>query len=265
MAFLKDITLGQYYPGNSYLHRLDPRSKLLTSLILMTGLLVSHNWTLILLEIGVCLLAVGFSKVPIGVFMRNLKWFVWLFSITFAIHALDVHVKGTLPYFGVALSEAGLRAGLLYTVRLVLLIVFAALLTLTTVPVALTDGLERLLAPLKRFKLPVHEFAFMMTLALRFIPILIQEGERVKNAQLSRGASLEGPLLQRIRNMVPMLLPLFISAIRRADDLAIAMAARNYTGGDGRTSYSQLAWGQADYITVTLSLLMLSAVLLLSV
>ncbi len=249
MAFLKDITLGQYYPGNSYLHRLDPRSKLLTSLILMTGLLVSHNWTLILLEIGVCLLAVGFSKVPIGVFMRNLKWFVWLFLITFAIHALD-------------LSEEGLRAGLLYTVRLVLLIVFAALLTLTTVPVALTDGLERLLAPLRRFKLPVHEFAFMMTLALRFIPILIQEGERVKNAQLSRGASLEGPLMRRIRNMIPMLLPLFISAIRRADDLAIAMAARNYTGGEGRTSYSQLVLCQADYITVMLSILMLSAVLL---
>ena len=151
---------------------------------------------------------------------------------------------------------------LLYTVRLALLIVFAALLTLTTVPVAMTDGLERLLAPLRRFKLPVHEFAFMMTLALRFIPILIQEGERVKNAQLSRGASLEGPLMRRIRNMIPMLLPLFISAIRRADDLAIAMAARNYTGGEGRTSYSQLALCRADYITVTLSILLLSAVLL---
>ncbi len=246
VAFLKDITLGQYYPGQSFLHRLDPRSKLLTSLILMTSLLFSKTLDLILIHGAVALLVVYVSKIPFNIIARNLKWFLWLFLITFGIHVLEITIVDRFPYFILGIIESGLLNGLTYTLRLALLIILAALLTLTTSPIELTDGVERLFSPLKRFKLPVHELAMMMTLSLRFIPILIHEAERIKNAQLSRGASLEGSLLERVKNIIPMILPLFVSAIRRADDLAVAMEARAYIGGEGRSSYNRLAFTGAD-------------------
>lgn len=152
----------------------------------------------------------------------------------------------SLPFVTVAITKEGLFNAGLYTVRLLLLIILAAWLTLTTTPIELTDGLERLLLPLKRFKLPVHEFVLMVTLSLRFLPILIQEAERIKNAQLSRGASLEGTLMHKVRNIVPMVVPLFLSAIRRADELALAMEARHYVGGDGRTSFGHLRLTKVD-------------------
>ncbi|MCG8607435.1 energy-coupling factor transporter transmembrane protein EcfT, partial [bacterium] len=188
-------------------------------------------------------------------FVRNLKWFLLLFVITFGIHSLEFRFEAGWPYLG--FSKEGFFIGSVYTARLALLIIFAALLTLTTAPIELTDGVERLLNPLKRFRMPVHEFALMMTLALRFIPILIREAERVKNAHLSRGATLQGSIVSRIRSIIPMAMPLFLSAIRRADELAIAMAARHYTGGEGRTSYQQFVFERADYY------LLLSAVSLL--
>jgi energy-coupling factor transport system permease protein len=201
------------------------------------------------------------SRVPLRIFARNLKWFLLLFVITFGIHFLEIHFDAGWPYLG--FSETGLFTGLVYTSRLALLIIFAALLTLTTVPIELTDGVEKLLGPLRRFKVPVHEFALMMTLALRFIPILIQEAERVKNAQLSRGATLQGSLASRVRSIIPMAMPLFLSAIRRADELAIAMAARHYTGGEGRTSYQRFAFERADYYVLYSSLFLLSGIVML--
>lgn len=246
MAFLKDITLGQYYHGESFLHRLDPRSKLLASLILMTSLLFSNTIDLILIHGAVILLAVFVSKIPFSVIAKNLKWFLWLFIITLAIHILEIKIVASFPYLNCGISANGLANGLTYTLRLALLIILAALLTLTTSPIELADGAERMFSPLKRLKLPVQEFALMMTLSLRFIPILIREAERIKNAQLSRGASLDGSLLERVKNIVPMILPLFVSAIRRADDLAVAMSARAYVGGEGRSSYSRLVFKVAD-------------------
>lgn len=248
MAFLNDITLGQYYPGSSFLHRLDPRSKLLASLFFMTCLLFSNNWSLLLLYAGVCILGFYFSKLPLEIILKNLKPFFWLFLITFGIHVLTT--TGTtlleIPIIGVTLTREGAFNGFSYAFRLALLIVFAAFLTLTTEPIELTDSLEKLLSPLKRFSVPVHEMSLMMTLSLRFLPILLREGERIKNAQLSRGISLEGNIVQRVRNVVPMVLPLLVSAIRRAEDLAVAMEARHYVGGEQRTSYHKLAFGRQD-------------------
>lgn len=263
LAILNDITLGQYYPGNSIFHRLDPRSKLVGSTMIMIGLLISTSLSLILVQSALILAAIWISRIPFVVIARNLKWFGWLFLITFAIHILEIAVVSSLPFLSLGIRSAGWLNGVVYSLRLGLLIVIASLLTLTTSPIELTDSLERIFSPLKRLRIPVHELALMMTLSLRFIPILIREAERIKNAQLSRGASLEGNLLQRIQNIVPMILPLFISAIRRADDLAVAMTARNYLGGEGRTCYQRLAFGPGDFLLMVFSFVWVFGIILL--
>jgi len=246
---LKDITLGQYFPGNSFLHRLDPRSKLFASLIFMTCLLLSQKFFLFLLLAGICVLGLYLSEIPLSRMLKNLKPFFWLFLITFLIHLFTTPGKEFIhiSIWGFSLSEEGFVNGLTYSLRLGLLIIFAAFLTMTTPPIEITDSLEKLFSPLKRFKVPVHEFVLMVTLSLRFLPLLILEADRIKNAQLSRGVSLEGNLLQRIKNIVPMILPLFISAIRRAEDLAVAMEARHYIGGEGRTSFRKLRFRRGDF------------------
>ena len=255
MGFLNDITLGQFYPANSFLHRLDPRSKLFASLIFMTCLLLSNEIILISLFGIICLVGLYFSKLPFKIFGRNLKPFYWLFLITFIIHLLTTEGKTIfdISLLNITVTEQGVINGISYSIRLALLIILASLLTLTTSPIELTDSLDRLLSPLKRFKLPVHEFTLMITLSLRFIPILLREAERIKNAQLSRGASLEGSLIQRVKNIIPMILPLFISAFRRADELAVAMEARDYIIGEGRTNYRQLVFKRGDFAVLIFS------------
>ncbi|MFQ5824847.1 MAG: energy-coupling factor transporter transmembrane component T family protein [bacterium] len=264
MGFLNDITLGQYYPGNSILHQLDPRSKLISSLFFMTSLLLSNKLSLILLLGGMCIFSIYFAKLPVKIISKNLKPFFWLFLITFIIHLLTTKGKTIfgVPFLDLKITEQGLINGATYSIRLAFLIIFAALLTLTTAPIELTDSLERLFSPLKRFNIPVHEFTLMMSLSLRFIPILIQEAERIKNAQLSRGASLEGSLLQRVKNIIPMILPLFISAFRRAEELAVAMEARHYISGEGRTSYRQLVFKRGDFGLLIFSGAFLGGILL---
>ncbi|MDZ7316275.1 MAG: energy-coupling factor transporter transmembrane protein EcfT [candidate division KSB1 bacterium] len=260
MALLSDISLGQYCPRDSFIHRLDPRTKLLSVLFLMTALLFSFRFPVLMAFFAVILAAVWGSRLPAALVLRNLRPFLWLFLLTIAVHLFWTpgRVIARLPIIQAKISEEGLRTGLFYTIRLALLIVAAALLTLTTSPVELTDGLERLFKPLKRFRVPVHEIVMMLTLALRFIPTLLEEAQRIRNAQMSRGVSFEGSLVQRIRNTLPLILPLFFSAFRRADELAMAMDARCYTGGDGRTSYTRLAFRFADY-----AVLLFSAALLL--
>jgi energy-coupling factor transport system permease protein len=267
MAFLNDITLGQYYPGRSFLHALDPRSKLLASLILMTGLLVSNQIVLVLLFVGIAGAAVLCSGMPSLLILKNLKPFVWLFLFTFGFHLLATAGESfvELPVVGISLTIEGLFNGVLYTARLVLFLVFAALLTMTTAPIELTDSLEKLLAPLKRFKFPVHDFAIMLTLSLRFLPILIREAERIKNAQLSRGATLEGNIVVKIKNISPMVLPLFISAIRRAEDLAVAMEARCYVSGGSRSSFRQMMFAGRDFAVVLIAVSSLMTVVLAKV
>ncbi|MFQ5676509.1 MAG: energy-coupling factor transporter transmembrane component T family protein [bacterium] len=264
MAFLNDITLGQYYPGNSLLHRLDPRSKLCVGLILMTGLLLTHKLSLTLFFLGICLFGLTISGIPAQRILRNLKPFFWLFLITLAIHLLTTkgHEVIRIPLIGVGVTKEGFLNGLSYSLRLGLLVIFATFLTMTTAPIELTDGLEKIFSPLRRFKVPVHEFVLMMTLSLRFLPILILEAQKIKNAQLSRGVSLDGNLLQRVKNIAPMILPLFVSAIRRAEELAVAMEARHYVGGDGRTSFRKLQFEQRDFGMIAFAIAAFCAIVL---
>ncbi|MBN1466605.1 energy-coupling factor transporter transmembrane protein EcfT [candidate division KSB1 bacterium] len=264
MALLTDISLGQYYPGNSFVHHLDPRTKLICVLCLMTALLVTVNPFILLGFAMVTLVFSAISRLPLALVLKNLRPFVWLFALTVLVHLFWTpgRVVATLPVVHAVITDQGLLLGLIYSVRLVVLIILAALLTLTTSPIELTDALEKMLGPLKRFRMPTHEIVMMLTLSLRFIPTLIEEAQRLKNAQVSRGASFDGPLVQRIKSVVPLILPLFISAFRRADDLALAMDSRCYTGGEGRTSFRRLKFKPADY-AVLISVMILMVFLML--
>ncbi|MBN1541262.1 energy-coupling factor transporter transmembrane protein EcfT [candidate division KSB1 bacterium] len=263
MAFLNDITLGHYWPGDSIVHRLDPRTKLIVLLGLMSGLLVALNPVILMLYALISFVLVRLAKLPATLVFSNIRPFLWLFLITVAIHLFwtSGRVVATVPLLDLTITYEGLVLGLLYSLRLAMLVIYAALLTLTTSPIELTDGLERLLTPFKRLGLPTHEMVLMLSLSLRFIPTLLEEAQRLKNAQLSRGASFEGSLVQRIRSVIPLVLPLFISAFRRADDLALAMDARCYAGGEGRTSFKILRFRTPDGVALVLILVVLTAVI----
>ena len=254
MALLKDITLGQYYPGESFLHRLDPRSKLLASMLLLAGLLISNSIITIVFFSVYTVLGVMLSGIPVAVFGRNLKSFLWFLIFTFLIHLLLNSEGNTLVMLplGLRITSTGLAFAVLYTTRLVLIVVVAGLLTLSTTPVDFTDGLERLFSPLRRLRVPVHEIALMISLSLRFIPLLLRETERLKNAQISRGVSFSGSLVSRLKSVLAMLLPLFVSAFRRADELAVAMEARYYVNGTYRTSYRTLKFQRGDVLILVL-------------
>jgi len=256
MPFLSDITLGQYYPIESFIHRLDPRTKLIVTIIIMTALLVTYNFFGLLIVTVLLFLGIRLSKIPASLITRNLRPFLWLFIITLFIHIIFSE-KSTniveIPFINIGLSKQGIINGFSYSLRLALLILFAAILTLTTSPVELTDALEVMLGPLKRFGLPTHELTMMMTLSLRFIPTLIMEADKLRKAQISRGVSFQGNLIKRVKNVIPLIIPLFISVFRRADELALAMDSRCYTGGTGRTRYKELTFNKHDYYVIIFS------------
>ncbi len=233
---LTDMTLGQYYPGDSFLHRMDPRAKILCTMIFIIAIFLANNPFSYLLVAAFTLGAISVSGVPYKLVWRAVKplWFILLFTL--AIHVFTTPGTELFSWKFIHISEEGIRNGVEMTLRLVFLIAFTSLLTYTTSPIVLTDGIEALLMPFKRIGVPAHELAMMMTIALRFIPTLLEETDRIMKAQSSRGADfVNGNLWQRAKNMVPLLVPLFISAFRRADDLATAMEARCYRGGEGRT------------------------------
>jgi len=252
VAFFNDITLGHYYPADSMVHRLDPRTKLISIMILMVCLLATQRAAAFVLFVILCIVAIHLSRVPIALVLKNLKPFIWLFLLTIFIHLFFTSGKTLyqLPVLGLSITDKGLSLGTLYSVRLALLIVFAALLTLTTSPMEMTDALEKLFRPFKRLKIPTHELVMMMTLSLRFIPTLMAEAERLRKAQISRGASFEGNITRRIKSLIPLILPLFVSAFHRADDLAMAMDSRCYAGGEGRTSFKLLRFHAPDYFVL---------------
>jgi len=252
MPILSDITLGQYYPVDSFVHRLDPRTKLMVILIGMTSLLLGHQlYGLLFLAVFISI-AVQLSRIPWRLMLRNLRPFLWLFIITVFIHIL--FSEGTtifkIPIIQLEVTREGLFNGTTYSIRLALLIIFAALLTLTTSPIELTDALEMMFSPFKRLGMPTHELTMMMTLSLRFIPTLIMEADKLRKAQVSRGIGFDGNIIRRLKNVVPLILPLFMSVFRRADELALAMDARCYTGGDGRTRYKELVFNKNDYFVL---------------
>ena len=246
---VSDLTLGQYYPGQSIIHRLDPRTKLVAALLLMTALLITNRLVIVPGFAVLILIITALSGIPFTLVLRNLRPFIWLFVLTFLVHLFWTPGETIflVPGTSWTVTREGFLLGTQYTVRLAVLIVLAALLTLSTLPIELADALERLIKPLKRFGVPVHEMVMMLTLSLRFIPTLIEETQRLKNAQLSRGATFEGNLMEKMRSIVPLIVPLFVSAFRRADDLALAMDSRCYHGGEGRSSFKSYRFGVGDY------------------
>ncbi|NKB68053.1 MAG: energy-coupling factor transporter transmembrane protein EcfT [Candidatus Latescibacteria bacterium] len=249
MALLKDITLGKYVQVESPIHRLDPRTKFAATLVLMGASLSSRGFAVLCFSAVFLIGVIALSRLPSGLVLNNLRAFVWLFFFTFTLHALLTPGPALwrLPYLDLAISQAGLHQGLFFTGRLATVVITASLLTLTTSPMDLTNGIERLLAPLQRFGFPAHEMAMMVSISLRFIPVLLEEADRLRRAQLARGADFSGNILRRVRNLIPLLVPLFLSAFARADRLALAMESRCYRGGEGRTCYQPLKFGRQDF------------------
>lgn len=243
------MTLGQYYPGNSFLHKMDPRAKILCTMIFICAIFLANNpWSYLVVTLFTAL-CISLSGVPCRLIVKAVKplWVILVFTLV--IHLLTTPGTEIFRLGPVKITEEGVRNGVFMTLRLVFLIAFSSLLTYTTSPIVLTDGIEALLMPFRRFGVPAHELAMMMTIALRFIPTLLEETDRIMKAQSSRGADFTaGNIWQKAKSMVPLLVPLFISAFRRADDLATAMEARCYRGGEGRTKMHRLVYTGNDRI-----------------
>lgn len=259
--------MGQYYPAESPVHSMDPRAKILISILFMVVLFLGNNFYAFAVMGAFAILAIGLSKVPLRLLIRGLRPIVFIMAFTLVLHLFLTPGGPQIFKIGpITATWAGLVQGLFIGVRLIILIVFTSLLTLTTSPIELTDGLEDLLKPFRRLGVPAHELAMMMTIALRFIPTLLEEAERIMKAQMARGADFEsGNMVKRARSLVPLLVPLFVSAFRRADDLAMAMEARCYRGGEGRTRMRQLRMAFRDFAAFGLFLVTAALVILLRV
>ena len=245
---LKNITLGQFFPGDSFVHRLEPRTKILLTLALIVCVFLSQGFVGFALILAFVLAVCKSTGIGLKFIVRGLKPILYIVVLTFVLN-LFFQAEGTILWqWGfMKVTEEGLRRAIYMALRLVLLVISSQLLTLTTSPIALTDGLEALMSPLKKVHFPAHEIAMMMSIALRFIPTLMEEADKIMKAQQARGADFEsGNLLARAKAMIPLLVPLFVSAFRRADELAMAMEARCYRGGEGRTRLKQLKYTRLD-------------------
>lgn len=263
---LADIMLGQYFHGNSVIHQLDPRTKIISTVLFISSIFLAENYQAYSIIAGFVALVIGLAGIPVIMIVRSLKPLWFIIILTLLIHVFTT--PGTVLYTvgPLTITQEGLRQGLLMSLRLVFLIIISSLLTFTTSPVALTDGIERLLKPFKKIGLPAHELAMMMTIALRFIPTLLEETDRIMKAQMARGADFtSGNLLRRARNMIPLLVPLFISAFRRADELATAMEARCYRGGDQRTRMKQLKIAKRDWAACGMLLVLIGILIILRI
>ena len=244
---LRDITLGQYYRTESVIHELDPRVKLVATLMFIISLFVSNNFIGYVIAGLFLALSIYLSKVPPKFIFRGMKTIFFLLMLTMVFNLFLTPGTALVSFWKFNITVEGLKMAVMMAVRLIFLITGSSLMTLTTTPNNLTDGLERLLRPLKVFRVPVHEISMMMSIALRFIPILMEETDKIMKAQMARGADFEsGSLINRAKSLVPLLVPLFISAFRRANDLAMAMEARCYKGGDGRTKMKPLIYQNRD-------------------
>ncbi|MGO5051530.1 energy-coupling factor transporter transmembrane component T family protein [Lachnospiraceae bacterium LCP25S3_G4] len=259
---IRDITIGQYYPANSILHQLDPRVKIMCTLFYLISLFLSKSILGYVLAALFLIAIVKVSKVPVSFIVKGLKPIIMLLLITVIFNLFLTDGGKILVHVWIfKITEAGLRTAVYMAIRLTFLIAGSSLMTLTTTPNALTDGIERLLYPMKKIKVPVHEIAMMMSIALRFIPILLEETDKIMKAQIARGADLEsGNIIQKAKSMIPILVPLFVSAFRRANDLAMAMEARCYRGGEGRTKMKPLVYDQKDYIAYGVTVVYVIAV-----
>lgn len=263
---IKDITIGQYYPAKSILHRLDPRVKFVGTIAFLISLFVADSvWGYLLATVFLAAVIV-LSKVPVKFMMKGLKPLFLIFLITIAFNLFLVPGKVIAQIWILKITEEGIRQAIKIGIRLIYLVMGSSVMTLTTTPNQLTDGLEKLMRPLNKIKVPVHEIAMMMSIALRFIPILMEETDKIMKAQIARGADFEsGNLIKKAKNLIPLLVPLFISAFRRADDLAMAMEARCYHGGEHRTSMKPLKYKNQDVIAYLILVIYLVADIMLRV
>jgi len=262
---LKDITLGQYFPGNTFAHRLDPRTKIILTFIYIVSLFVVNSFTAYALMAIVLLVCMKISNVKPRAMVKGLRPMVMIIAITAFINAFFTGGEDIIFQLGVLrLTWDGLRRAAFMLLRIVLLICGTFLLTYTTSPLAITDGLEKLMDPLKKLRVPVHDIAMMMSIALRFIPTLISETDKIMSAQKARGASFDtGNLVERAKALLPLLVPLFVSALKRAEELATAMECRCYNGGIGRTRMKQLKYAGRDFAAIALGCAVLAANIIL--
>lgn len=253
---IRDITIGQYYPANSKLHRLDPRVKIVCTLLYLVSLFLFDNLLGYVIATVFLAAVIKISKVPFKFIVKGLKAVVMLLMITVLFNLFLTRAGNVVVSFWIIkLTDVGIKTAVFMAIRLIYLILGSSLMTFTTTPNALTDGIEKLLWPLQKINVPVHEIAMMMSIALRFIPILLEETDKIMKAQIARGADLEsGNIIQKAKAMIPILVPLFVSAFRRANDLAMAMEARCYRGGEGRTKMKPLVYGKNDYIAYAISI-----------
>ena len=259
---LRDITLGQYYPADSVIHKLDPRVKLFGTLIYIISLFVFKGLPAFILAAIFLVVLIKLSKVPFSYMVKGLKTIVLIMLFAAVFNLFLTPGTKLVSFWIFTITYEGFKNAVVMMVRLIFLIIGTSLMTLTTTPNELTDGLEKALSPLKYIKVPVHEIAMMMSIALRFIPILIEETDKIMKAQMARGADFEhGNLIQKAKNMVPLLVPLFVSAFRRANDLAMAMEARCYRGGEGRTKMKPLHYQKHDRMAYLTLLVYLAAVI----
>lgn len=246
---IRDITLGQYYPGKSSIHHLDARTKIIATILFIVELFIVNNFYGFLLATFSIGLIILISKVPVSFIFKGLKPVFVIIIFTFIINMLMIDGRVLFSFGIVTVTYEGVYRAFFMAARLVLLIVGSSLLTLTTKPLSLTDGIEKLLRPLEKLNVPSHEIAMMMTIALRFIPTLLEETDKIMKAQQARGADFEtGGIIKRAKSLIPILVPLFISAFRIAQDLAMAMEARCYRGGKGRTRMNEIRYTKRDLL-----------------
>lgn len=262
---IRDITIGQYYPAKSCIHRLDPRVKIVSTLLFLISLFVQNSLPGYMAATVFLGFVIKASRVPLKFIVKGLKAVVMILMFTVVMQLFLTKGGDVLVDFWIfEITEKGLRTAVFMAVRLIYLIMGSSIMTFTTTPNGLTDGMESLLRPLNRFQVPVHEVAMMMSIALRFIPLLLEETDKIMKAQIARGADLEsGNLIQRTKAMVPILVPLFVSAFRRANDLAMAMESRCYNGGENRTKMKPLVYKTGDYMAYTVTVIYLIAVFVL--
>ena len=263
---LKDITLGQYFPGNSPVHRLDPRTKLIMLVVYIVALFMAKSWISYGVMLAFLVFTVKISTIPPKSIVKGMKPLVLILVFTGVLNLFFTTDGKVLVDAGfLTITTGGLERAVFMVIRILMLISGTFLLTYTTSPIVLTDGLESLLGPLKVIKVPVHELSMMMCIALRFIPTLIEETDKIMSAQKARGADFEtGKLMERVKALIPILVPLFISAFRRADELATAMECRCYHGGEGRTKMKLLRYMRRDYLTYGVGVLLLGIIITLA-
>ncbi len=263
---IKDITIGQYFPGNSVVHRLDSRVKILLDILYLVIIFTAQSYTGILISVLFMVFCYIISRIKLIMILKSLKPILPLMIFTGILNLF--FIKGETPLFQwwiISVYPEGIRMAAFMLLRVISLIVGMSLLTYTTSPIMLTDAIERLLSPLKKLKFPVHELSMMMTIALRFIPTLVEETDKIMAAQKARGAELDcGGLIKKAKALVPVLIPLFVSAFKRASELATAMECRCYRGGEGRTRLRQLRTAPRDYIAIVIMLALLAAVIVIN-